>query len=281
MRDQKPLQMNKKYPSVVANDIIRGRQKMTLREMQLLQLVISQVVKEDNEFATYTTTVTELAKFLGIHQRSLYRDLDKITDLLQSRFIKIKVDGKYVKFNWINKSVYDPETKVLTLQLHDDLKPYLIALEKFYTNIKIEKLLSFKSYYAIRLYQLVVCNWGEKEQSQYNMTIDEIRDFFQAYDKYKLNRDLVKKTIKPALDELNMSDYCIVLNYEEHYAHTKGSPIESVSFEIRLFDDIKEKQSYITSTPRVKELFFRATPIGKKMLLESSNEQRGGDRQKG
>lgn len=274
MGDKKALQMSKNYPSVVANDIIRGKQKMTLREMQLLQLVISQIVKEDSEFAIYTTTVTELAHFLGIHQRSLYRDLDKITDLLQSRIIKIKVDGKYVKFNWLNKSVYDPETKVITLQLHDDLKPYLIALENFYTNIKIETILSFKSYYAIRLYQLIKCNWGEREQSKYNLSIDELRDFFQTGDKYKLNRDLIKKTIKPALDELNESDYCVVLNYEEHHSCTKGSPIESVSFEVRLFDDLKQKKAYLKSTSVIKDLYTKATPLGRKLLLDISDSDK-------
>lgn len=254
MDDKKQLQMNKDYPSVVANDIIRGKQEMTLREMQLLQLVISQIVKEDSEFAVYTTTATKLAHFLGIQQRSLYRDLDKITDLLQSRIIKIKVDGKYVKFNWLRKSVYDPETKVITLQIHDDLKPYLIALEKFYTKIKIEKIFSFKSYYTIRLYQLFVCNWGERDQDDYNFTIEEIRDFFQTGNKYKQNRDLIKKTIKPALEELDASDYCVVNDYEEHHLQTKGSPIQNITFNIRLFDNKEEKDAYLKTHNVYKQL---------------------------
>ena len=240
--DDKQLQLNKTYYSVVSNAIIRGKQKMTLREMQLLQLVISQVVKDDKEFMQYTTTATKLAHFLGIQTRSLYRDLDQITDLLQSRYIKIKVNGEYEKFNWLYVCRYNPKTKVITLQLHDKLKPYLTELERLYSQIQIETILSFRSYYAVRLYQLFVCNWGETQQSEYTFTMDEIRDFFQTGDKYKQNRDLIKKTIKPALDELNASDYCIISNYSEQHAKGKGAPIQSISFGVIICKDKADKE---------------------------------------
>lgn len=235
------LKLDKKYYSVVANDIIRGKQKMTLREMQLLQLVISQIVKGDKELMRYTTTVAELAQFLGIGQRSLYRDLDQITDLLQSRYIKINVNNIFKKFNWLHICEYDADTKVITLQLHDELKPYLTELERFYSQIQLETILSFRSYYAVRLYQLFVCNYGESGQSEYIFTMDELRDFFQTGDKYKQNTDLIKKTIKPALDELNASDYCIIYNYSENHAKCKGSPLESVSFSVIVCKDKADK----------------------------------------
>ena len=254
MDDQKQLQLNEKYYSVVANDIIRGKQKMSLREMQLLQLVISQIAKNDTELCIYTTTAIELARFLGIHKQSLYRDLDQITDKLMSRVIKINVDGKYKKFNWLHICEYDPDTKKITLQLHDSLKPYLTALERFYSQIKIETVLSFKSYYALRLYQLLVCNWGESGQSEYTLTIDQIRDFFQTEDKYKLNRDLLNKTIKPALAEINDSDYCIIEDYTENHAKGKGAPIESVSFRVHLCKDAEYKKGILRASEILQHL---------------------------
>ena len=239
--DDKQLQLDKNYYSVVANDIIKGKQKMTLREMQLLQLVISQVVKQDKEFMRYTTTALELAHFLGVSRQNMYRDLDQITDLLLSRYIKIKVNNKYKKFNWLHICEYEPETKKVTLQLHDELKPYLTELEQFYSQIKLETILSFRSYYAVRLYQLFVCSYGESSRTEYTFTMDELRDFFQTGDKYKQNRDLIKKTIKPALDELNASDYCIISDYSEKRLRSKGSPIESISFSVIMCKDKADK----------------------------------------
>jgi plasmid replication initiation protein len=249
----KSLQLSKDYYSVVANEIIKGKQRMTLREMQLLQLVISQIVKNDTELVTYTTTATELAHFLGIHQRSLYRDLDQITDKLLSRIIKINVDGVYTKFQWLSKCSYDTHTKKITLKLHEDLRPYLTELERFYSQIKIETLLSFTSYYTVRLYQLLVCNWGEREQEEYYFSCDDCRDFFQVEDnKYKQNADLIKKTIKFAVDELNASDYCIISDYEEVRAATRGTPIQGVKFTAVMCSDAEDKNRKLLSDEKLK-----------------------------
>ena len=138
--------------------------------------------------------------------------------------------------------------------MHDSLKPYLTALERFYSQIKIETVLSFKSYYALRLYQLLVCNWGESGQSEYTLTIDQIRDFFQTEDKYKLNRDLLNKTIKPALAEINDSDYCIIEDYTENHAKGKGSPIESVSFRVHLCKDAEYKKGILRASEILQHL---------------------------
>ena len=54
------MKLNHNYYVVTANDLIKGRQKMSLREAQLLYIAMAQVVKEDTDFKTYTTTVPEL-----------------------------------------------------------------------------------------------------------------------------------------------------------------------------------------------------------------------------
>lgn len=249
----KSLQLSKDYYSVVANEIIKGKQRMSLREMQLLQIVISQIVKSDTELCTYTTTAVELAHFLGVSRNNLYRDLDQITDKLLSRIIRINVNGVYTKFQWLSVCEYDTNTKRITLKLHDRLKPYLIELERFYSQIKIETLLSFTSYYTVRLYQLLVCNWGEHEQEEYYLSCEELRDFFQVEEtKYKQNTDLVKRTIKLALDELNASDYCIILDYEEVRATTRGTPIQGVRFNVMLCKDADDKKRKLLINEKLK-----------------------------
>ena len=75
---QYPIKYDSSYYVVSANDLIKGKQKMSLRESQILSIAISQVVKEDKDFKTYTTTVPELAAFMMIDENSLYRDLEGI-----------------------------------------------------------------------------------------------------------------------------------------------------------------------------------------------------------
>lgn len=243
---QYPLQLKKDYCAVTANDLIRGKQKMTTREAQLLYIAIAQVVKEDKDFKTYTTTVPELAAFMGIDTDSLYRDLKGICESLLQRIVKIRRGkNKWEAFQWINNAKYD--NGKLTLRLSDDIKPYLLELEKYYSQTLLGTLLAFESYYTIRLYQLIICESGQAQgrKEEWTFTIEELRDFFQTGKKYELPRNLLNKTIKVALSELNQSDYMYIWDYEEHHKPTKGNPLESVSFKAIPFQTREEKEYFL------------------------------------
>ena len=225
------LKLNKDYCVVSANDLIKGKQRMTIQESKLLYIAISQVVKEDNDFKTYTTTIPELAEFLGITSDNLYRDIDKITDNLLQRFVKIKIDkNKWKKFQWVNRADYD--NGVLTLRLSDDIKPYLLELEKHYSQFVLSTMLTFKSYYASRIYQLLVCDMMGKEEFEKTLTIEELRDFLQI-DEKKFSRpfDLIKNTVAIAKEEINepASNSCIIMDYRVNKQRRKGSPIQSIT----------------------------------------------------
>ena len=250
---QYPMKLEKDFYVVTANDLIKGKQKMTLREAQLLFIAISQVVYEDKDFKTYTTTVPELAAFMGIDENSLYRDLESICTSLCKQIVKIQVGGenargrkKWEIFQWVNSAKYD--NGKLTIRLSDDIKPYLLELEAYYSQTLLGTLLTFRSYYTTRLYQYLLADtnarWGNVYE--WSFTCEQLRDLFQIGEKqYAQPRDLLKKTIKPALAELNASDFAHVWDYEEHRATKRGRPLESVSFKAIFFENKEKKDFYI------------------------------------
>ena len=137
-----PLQLNPDYYVVTANDLIKGKQKMTLREAQLLYITMSQVVKEDKDFKTYSIAVSELASFMGIGPNALYRDLENICTSLLKRVVKIYVqdannpsERKWKAFNSISDTEYE-NGKHKIKQNHKQ-KTFLIALETKYTQIHL------------------------------------------------------------------------------------------------------------------------------------------------
>lgn len=257
-----PLKLNNDYYVVTANDLIKGRQKMTLREAQLLYVAISQVVKEDRDFKTYTTTVPELAAFMGIDENSLYRDLESICTNLLQRVVKIQIGGDNAKgkkkwkiFQWVNSAKYD--NGKLTLRLSDDIKPYLLELESYYSQTLLGTLMTFRSYYTTRLYQYLVADVGSSNgyRNEWCFTCEQLRELFQVGAKqYPRNFDLVRYTIKPALEELGKSDYAYVWDYTEHRAKTRGRALESVSFRAMLFKDKAHKDTYIRRLPLLEEI---------------------------
>lgn len=258
-----PLKLNPDYYVVTANDLIKGRQKMSLREAQLLFIAISQVVREDKDFKTYTTTVTELANFMGIDENSLYRDLEGICTSLCKQVVKIQIGGtnargkaKWKVFSWVQSAEYD--SGKLTLRLSDDIKPYLLELDKYYTQTQLGTLMTFRSYYTTRLYQYLRADTGEKWESieEWCFTCEELRELFQIKpNQYKQARDMLKKTITPALEELGSSDYAYIWDYEEHRASKRGRPLTGVSFKAIFFEQKKEKELYLKKNKAIIERY--------------------------
>lgn len=258
---QYPMKLDKNYYVVTANDLIKGRQKMSLREAQLLYIAISQVVYEDKDFKTYTTTVPELAAFMGIDENSLYRDLKGICKSLCQQVVEVQIGGenskgrkKWEVFSWIQSAKYDNGT--LTLRLSDDIKPFLLELERYYSQTLLGTLMTFRSYYTTRLYQYLIADTGAKYGNvhEWNFTCEQLRELFQIGEKqYKLNRDLIRYTIKPALEELGASDYAYVWDYTEHKAKTRGNPLESVSFKAIFFKDKERKEFYLNKSKKIIE----------------------------
>lgn len=271
---QYPIKYDSTYQVVTANDIIKGKQKMTLREAQLLFIAISQVVYEDKDFKTYTTTVPELAKFMGIDESSLYRDLESICTSLCKQVVKIQVGGENAKgrkkweiFQWVNSAKYDNGT--LTLRLSDDIKPYLLELDAYYSQSLLGTLMTFRSYYATRLYQYLKADYdaNKRNKEEWTFTCEELRDLFQVGEKqYPRNYDLVRKTIKPALEEIGACDYVYVWDYNEQRSTKRGKPIESVSFKAIFFDD--------TGKGMTKDWYLsKGKPVVDKLYADLAAEQ--------
>lgn len=248
------LKLNSDYYVVTANDLIKGRQKMSDREATLLYIAMAQVVKEDKDFKTYTTTVPELAAFMGISPDSLYRDLKDICKSLLQRVVEIQVGGENARgrkkwhiFQWVNSAKYDDG--VLTIRLSDDIKPFMIDLVSHYSQPMLKALMSIDGYYAKRLFQLIVCEQNEnpnKPKEEWEFTCEQLREFFQVGEKeYKLPRNLLNKTIIPAIKELNSSPYAYIWDYEELHVKGRGRALIGVKFKAQIFKSREEKDWFL------------------------------------
>lgn len=269
-----PLKLNKDYYVVTANDLIKGRQKMSLREAQILYMAMSQVVKEDKDFKTYSVPVTTLAEFMDADASGLYRSLEKIcTDLLK-RVVKIQMNDeqnpqekKWKAFQWISCAEYD--NGKLTIKLNDELKPFLIDLVSKYSQVLLGTLCSFKSYYAARLYQLIVCERNEnphKPKNEWEFSCDQIREYFQLEsNEYPRTYDLINKMFKPALMELCESDYCIIWDIEDVRDAGRGRPLAGIRFHANVTADRQQKDFFLRHIPVMQNLFkANTTPVRKK-----------------
>ena len=251
------IQYNDNLKVVSANALLKGKQSMKFKEAQILLITIAQVdsLSVNTDF-TYTTSVTELAKYMKISEDNLYRDLYDICKALCKRLVEIRVgngvgkDAEWKIFQWVSSAEYKNGT--LKIRLSDDLKPYLTDLKTNFSQPFLADLMTFKSYYAIRLYLYLFADWNDsrRNKTEWKFTIREIREMFQLDSKenakkYKLARDLLKKTILPALTEIGNSNFAVISDIQEIKGHGRGTPLVGIKFKAVLFENKEDKDKYL------------------------------------
>jgi len=194
---------------VMANDMIRGISKLSLMEAKFLRLLIMQNKPNDEDFGAFRISAADLAEVLQIPKVNIYREADKMTDHLMREVIKIG-DGNahhaWRKFQWLSYCEY--ESGVFTIQLHPELKPYLIGLRKWYTQYRIEEIIRFSSGYSIRIYELISMAMKGSKPYGDNVTevyldIETIRKATGTENKYTSANTFKNRIIDTAVKEIN------------------------------------------------------------------------------
>ena len=203
--DIHPIVYRKEHNAVMANDIVKGKQDMTLQEARIIRLVITQIAKEDNDLRTYTCNIKDLADFLKIDDSNLYREIKNICGSLAQRVVWVGTGNPrtpWEVFPWLQLAKYDGNGK-LTLMLSERMKPYVIDLNRYFTQYRLENILEMNSFYSIRLYELLKCDDFKKEEYR-EYSIEFLRQFFDCEKKYKLFADFKRRVLEAAIKEINL-----------------------------------------------------------------------------
>lgn len=231
-REALPLRYQSNYAVIQANELVRSRQDdLTLLEAKLIRLAVAQVLKDDTDLKTYKISVPRLAEYLNISSPNIYRDIQDLSlSIMKKRiFIKSKEKKKngkpdYRIFHWVEAIEY--KDGIITFELSEKLKPYLIGLNELFTSYRFEEILSLPASNAIRLYELLVSYANIQFRPEYSdkftygnieigkdeviFTMDELREFFNCKDektgeitKYPNGSDFIRRIIDASIKEIN------------------------------------------------------------------------------
>lgn len=136
-----------------SNKLIEASHSFSVLEQKLIRMLASMIKKDDINFKEYKFTAIELSKILGIQQKNIYREIDKITDKLMARVIKRKndTDKRFKKFHLIKKVEF--ESGILTMKIDEEVKEFYLELKQ-YTKYQLKNILQFKNTYSFRVYEL-------------------------------------------------------------------------------------------------------------------------------
>lgn len=223
-----------------SNEIIKGKQSLSLNAAKLLRSAIMQIKPSDTELNQYVLSVSKLANLLNVTRQDVHKNILAITQEISEHPLFLKEGAgdkaRWVIIPWVSICKYDPEIGIL-IQLNEHLKPLLLNLIKQgnYTQYMLDTILTMKSVYAIRLFELIQSQINIKAMPKTGcrvpLKVDEIREACDCTDKFLNFSSFREKVIDKAVKEINEKTI-----YKLTYMDIRnGKSINGFLFEINMF----------------------------------------------
>ncbi|MCB2362166.1 replication initiation protein [Clostridium estertheticum] len=187
--------MDKNYIVTKSNNLINCNYDLSLQEQKIILTLASMVQPQDENFKPYIFKIKDFMKLLGIDNKSKYTEIPKITKELMQKVFEIKKGNKVTQLAWLSSAEYEKGTGMVELEFSPKLKPYMLGLKEFYTSYKLDNVLSLKSKYSVRLYEILKSNLYRKyieiEVEDFKNMVGAKEKAYNIYNNFK-NRILIR-----------------------------------------------------------------------------------------
>lgn len=171
-----PLDVDKhKYVRKSDSLIQNVRYNLSLNEEKIILNIIRMIQPEDKDFATYSISINQFCKILGIkyNGRSLQDIRNTVQSLSDKSFWYEDENGDQVLVRWVTQSRIRKNTSTVEIQLHPEMKPFLLELKEL-TQYPYWCIAHMRSSYSIRFYEYFRSML--KVEPIFYLSIDKIRE---------------------------------------------------------------------------------------------------------
>lgn len=219
------------FPVVKSNYLIqKTRYDLSLQEQKLVLHLIQLIEPDDEEFKKYIFSIQEYCDVCGIDRTSggNYQKIKKSLKTLSDKSFWLETDEKEILMRWIDKVEIYKRTGVIEIKLDKDLTPYLLQLKSFFTKYNYLYVMTMKSQYSIRLYELLKSYENFRGEGLV-FKLEELRKILDLPED-KLIRwvDFKRFVIEQAIKEINdLTDITV-----RYTPHKKGRSVREIQFNI-------------------------------------------------
>ena len=193
--------MDKDYRVTKSNKLICANYDLSVQEQKIILTLASMVQPEDTEFKEYEFKIKEFMELLGISTKTKYKEIPKITKDLMKKVFEVKEGKDILQLSWLSSVRYKTGQGTVILKFDSNLKPYMLDLKELYTSYKLDNILSLKSKYSLRLYELLKSSSFKKNVI---INLEELKNIVGANANYlKVYADFKNKVIHQAQKELS------------------------------------------------------------------------------
>ncbi len=221
-----------------SNFLIEARYKLTLHEFRIITVIMSMVSQNDQDFKEYRIDLGDVKKLiqdinkLKTKNESIIIELKKATKGLLSKPLIIITGNEAIQMNWISSAKYEKGKSYVSIKLDPELKPYLLKIRSNYTDFELQELLSLKSFYSAKIYELMKQFFPNIPKRKFK--IEELQQILGCnYPKYG---NFKERVLKSAIMEIN-NKTALTIDFEEK---KEGKKITDIVFNIRGKNDFRQ-----------------------------------------
>jgi plasmid replication initiation protein len=220
--------MNKKEKKLVvkSNELNSYTFYKSSVELKVFSRVILEI-RENPSNNKYRIPTKELMSSINFKDKGY----SQLKDIVQDMFGTIKRDKKNgVGFSVIFTDIDVDYSGYIDFEINKNIIPHLVELSNSFTSYYFENISRLKSYYSIRLYELLKQFQNKDLHGWWFITIEELRDILKIEQtQYSRYNDFKRKVIILAQKELEEKTD-IKFDFEEHKI---GRKIEKIKFIIQ------------------------------------------------
>lgn len=192
-----------------ANALIqKSRYNLSTPQQKILLFLISQVKPYDDDFKVYELDRLEFCKVCGIDHTggANYKQIkENIQALADKSWWLMSDDGskKEKLIRWIDDAEISPGEGTIKIQLHRNMRPFLLKLKEHYTRYEIIFTLRFRCKYSIRLYELIKSvHFHDLAPYTVRYSVEDLSAMIgaESYAEYKAFK---RRALLPAVMEIN------------------------------------------------------------------------------
>ena len=118
----------------ISNQLIEASNKLSLLQLWILFVLISNIDRRDNVFMEYGFYAKDLARAFNMEEKHCYDAMKKAVKGLVSSYVTVKSEGMSGSVEedipWVHNAIYRPHNALIVLRLNDGLRPHLLQLSQ-------------------------------------------------------------------------------------------------------------------------------------------------------
>jgi len=196
--------------AIQSNALIHARYNMTALQKKILLMLISKIQPDDMDFKTYHIRAKDFLEVADLKSTQIYGKLRKATEGLLSKVFEINKETGVLQITILSSAEYYRGKGVMELCFDPKLKPYLLQLKEQFTIMPLKQVLSLRSVYSIRIYEMLQ---QFKSTGFFITRVEDLKYKLGLENKYKSYNLFKKNVILQAQKELVSTD--MAFSYEE------------------------------------------------------------------